>query len=101
MIATALTDTAGVSDNAIALLMVATAAVFLFRGRSNIKASSSSSKASGLLMLGIVTVVAIGLAWEISECAAGTHFGDPGDGSNPFDQFCPTDKTSGPQTATP
>ena len=47
-------------------------------------------------MLGIVALVAFGLVWEISECAAGTHFGDPGDGSNPFDQFCPFDKTNGP-----
>lgn len=42
----------------------------------------------GLIVLGLVA----GVGSEVAECVAGTHFGDPGDGSNPFDQFCPNPK---------
>jgi len=98
---TAVLESPGGLDNGLALFLVAVAAVFVFRGRSNLKAPTKSGKVSGLLMLGIVALIAFGLVWEISECAAGTHFGDPGDGSNPFDRFCPIDKTNGPGRVTP
>lgn len=101
MIASALTDSPGGLDNGLALFMVAAAAVFIFRGRSNLKSGDTAGKISGLLMLGIVLLIGIGLVWEFSECAAGTHFGDPGDGSNPFDRLCPFDKANGPEGTSP
>ncbi len=101
MIATTVLDSASGVDNGVVLFMVGAAVLFLFRSRSNLKSNDKAGKVSGLLMLAIVVLVGIGLAWEVSECAAGTHFGDPGDGSNPFDQLCPFDKANGPEGGTP
>lgn len=47
------------------------------------------------LVLAMVALLLFGIGWEAAECVAGRHFGDPGDGSNPFDTICPFDKTSG------
>lgn len=101
MTATTVLNSPGATENIVALVMVVAAVGYLFRGRSNLKSDKPAAKISGLLMLAIVALIAFGLAWEISECAAGTHFGDPGDGSNPFDRFCPVDKANGPETGTP
>ena len=54
------------------------------------------------LALAVIVLMAIfGIGWEVTECAAGRHFGSHGNGSNPFDQICPFTKTGGTEPANP